>query len=232
MPSSENILIGMIFDSSLSIPDIMKNIIIILAATLLLLACRKEQIIYTYTISHTSDGYAGDVVHFSCSAPAYARQHWDFGDNTAITGPQPQHVYTKPGIYPVQVTLEGMDTVCRDTVYVGHPAAKNMPGTYVWHYIYTNAQPWPPYHTSTIKPDVSLTVLQLDSYHISIGDDVMELNASASSDTMLVYTGFYLPTPMRSLTLTWHTVSHAFTYTRDVHVSAAAGNETHYYYTP
>ena len=54
----------------------------------------------------------------SLQAPVVAYQ-WDFGDGTSVDGAEAHHAYTRPGDYPVTLTVTGLDSVTnRKTVSV------------------------------------------------------------------------------------------------------------------
>lgn len=61
--------------------------------------------------------FLGDAVYFSNNSLHATRYRWDFGDGSISTEFEPQHTYTEPGSYNVQLIAEN-DRGCIDTLIV------------------------------------------------------------------------------------------------------------------
>jgi alpha-galactosidase len=66
---------------------------------------------------------AGDPLTFQAVAGSpeapVVKYQWDFGDGTSLNGPEVHHAYTRPGEYPVTLTVTGLDSITnRKTVTV------------------------------------------------------------------------------------------------------------------
>ncbi|MEL6676903.1 MAG: PKD domain-containing protein, partial [Bacteroidota bacterium] len=64
--------------------------------------------------SSTNFGCADLVVDFTNTSQQATTYFWDFGDGNTSTAASPQHTYTDPGIYTVQLIVS--DGICADTL--------------------------------------------------------------------------------------------------------------------
>lgn len=60
---------------------------------------------------------AGNPVEFKLSnSPGSASYLWNFGDGTFSSQPNPSHIYTKPGVYDVSLSITDADGLIKSTV--------------------------------------------------------------------------------------------------------------------
>ncbi len=208
----------------------------IFVLAIVVLACKKKAR-YDFSFTPNGDIYDGDTVFFESTAPEGSAYLWRFGDEGTSEAPKPYHVFSVSGDVTVmlEVNKEPSTTVVH-TITISPAGAKYksmLNGTFTWRHFYTDAKPWPPYHTTYPQPDATISIQFLDPASVLIAGDTLKYNASSSTDSLVVFykSEFFVSYPYtKSLSLNHYTRS--MTYHTTKHISAGAGEESHSYYTP
>jgi hypothetical protein len=136
-------------------------------------------------------------------------------------------------LYEVTLTLNNdVDHIIKKQINIFANAIylNLLTGTKIWHHVYTDAAPSPPYHTSYVKPDVEMTLSYIAPSSIAIGTDTLLYIESTRSDSIMVFNHYV--DAWHNNTVHFNHVTSNIYYFKDIHISAAAGNTTDYYYTP
>lgn len=178
---------------------------------------------------------AGNALSFTSTAPAGSALLWSFGDGGASTDATPTHTFSSNSSFAVSLLLNGDSAhiitktinIFADAIYLSL-----IPGTKTWHHVYTDAYPWPPYHTPHIMADTPMTITFIAPGVVAIGADTLAYSNSIQSDSVLVFghnTVYYSDI---NTYLHFNHFTSDISYTRDIHISAGAGDATDAYTTP
>lgn len=61
------------------------------------------QPLVTVTVDTNTSCFTSKMFHFTATSSIQGNYNWDFGDGTTGTGVNPQHIYSQPGIYTVEL---------------------------------------------------------------------------------------------------------------------------------
>lgn len=182
----------------------------------------------SYSFSFSGTPAAGHTVTFASNAAAGNTFAWSFGDGAMSTDATPAHVFSSNGSYTVSLVLnhDSSHVLTKTvTIFANAVFVSNLAGTRLWHHTYTDAVPWPPYHTTYPYADTTITVTIVDPATIAFGADTLTYYTSIASDSVLT---FY----KNNISFYYNHFTQRTDYFRDIHISAGAGNATVHYYCP
>jgi hypothetical protein len=186
---------------------------------------------FDFTISGTTA--AGYPVTFTSNASTGDHYAWDFGDGSTSTSAAATHTFATNGTYQVSLVLNSDSShIIKQAVYIFANAVylPQMAGTKSWHHTYTDAVPWPPYHTTDTLADVSMAINFVSPYTMVVGADTLTYYSSYGSDSVIAFM-HYDPYHNINNSLYFKPATSALDYYRDIHISAGAGDATDHYYT-
>ena len=187
-----------------------------------------------FDFTYSGTPAAGYTVSFTSNAPAGNSFLWDFGDGTTSTDAAPAHIFSANNSFDVSLTLNNdPDHIIKKTIniYANGIYLSLIAGTKTWHHIYTDASPYPPYHTSHTLADVNKTITYIAPSVIAIDGDTLTYSNSIQSDSVLV---FYHSDLYKNInnSLYFNHFTSGTDYYQYVHISAGAGDADDHYYTP
>lgn len=188
---------------------------------------------FDFTVSGTPA--AGHSVNFSSNAPSGSLFAWNFGDGTTSGDATPTHTYSANGSYEASLILNNDSThIIKKTISIFANAVylAGMAGDRMWHHTYTNAYPWPPYHTTDTLADVSMAINFISPYMITIGNDTLDYYSSTSPYTSPDVVTFARDGEYPNIhnELQFNHSTSTLDYYKYIHISAGAGDANHHYY--
>jgi hypothetical protein len=191
-------------------------------------------ILPAFDFTYSGTPAAGYPVSFTSNVAAGASFLWNFGDGSTSGDAAPSHVFSANGVFDVSLTINNEpDHIIKKAVNIFADGVylSSIAGTRLWHHIYTDAYPWPPYHTAHVLADVTMSVAIIDPATIVVGGDTLTYNSTMLSDSVMVfsYNNYY---ENENNILYFNHFTSGINYYKYVHVSAGAGDANDHFYTP